>query len=368
MPLASNSAAETLGDYRRLAGDMPRAWGDARNQGRIRCRPEDFRVQEIPVCRPDGAGEHLWLRVRKTGQNTDWVAQRLAGYAGVAWREVGYAGLKDRHAVTEQWFSIHLPGRATPDWQGFDEPGIEVLEVQRHARKLRRGALQGNAFQLRLRGVEGERSDIERRLKHIADQGFPSYFGHQRFGRDAGNLARAEALFAGHLRRVTRTMRSLYLSAARSLLFNRVLAERVRQANWDRALAGDVLQLDGRSACFCIEAPDDAVRQRLARLEVHPTGPLWGRGRSLAAEACRELEARCLDRFGGLRAGLEAAGMKAERRALRARAERLSWCWPEPGVLDLRFRLPAGTYATVLLRELGEFTAAPMVQEDSAHD
>jgi tRNA pseudouridine13 synthase len=168
--------------------------------------------------------------------------------------------------------------------------------------------------------------------------------------------------------RVAKNQRGLYLSAARSLLFNAVLAERVRQADWDRALAGDVLQLDGRSACFCIEAPDDTVRQRLAGLEVHPTGPLWGRGRSLAAGTCRELEARCLDQFSGLRAGLEAAGMKAERRALRARAERLSWCWPEPGVLDLRFRLPAGSYATALLRELGEFASAAIVQEDSAYD
>jgi tRNA pseudouridine13 synthase len=368
MSFALTGADEILSDYEQLAANMPRAWGEACAEGRIRCQPGDFRVQEIPVCHPVGAGEHLWLRVRKTGQNTDWAARQLARYAGVTPREVGYAGLKDRHAVTEQWFSIHLPGLATPDWQGFDTAGIEVLEVQRHSRKLRRGALQGNVFQLRLRGVEGHRADIERRLRRIAEQGFPNYFGQQRFGRDAGNLAHAEALFAGRLRRIAKAQRSLYLSAARSLLFNRVLAERVRQANWNRAIAGEVLQLEGRSACFCAEVPDDDVQRRLAGLEVHPTGPLWGRGSTLAAGACRELEEVCLKPFSGLRAGLEAAGMKPERRALRVRARDLAWRWPEPGVLELGFRLPAGAYATALLRELGEFTSDQVCQEAATHD
>jgi len=368
MSLALNGAADTLSDYRQLAEDMPRAWGEACARGRIRRQPDDFRVQEIPICRPDGAGEHLWLRVRKIGQNTDWAARRLAGYAGVAPREVSYAGLKDRQAVTEQWFSIRLPGLATPDWQRFDEAGIEVLEAQRHSRKLRRGALQGNAFQLRVRELEGDKAEIDLRLRRISEQGLPNYFGPQRFGRDAGNLAHAEALFAGRLRRVAKARRGLYLSAARSLLFNRVLAERVRQANWDRAIAGDVLQLDGRSACFCVDAPDDVVRQRLVRLEVHPTGPLWGRGSTLAAGACRALEETCLNPFVGLRTGLEAAGMKPERRALRVRAPALAWRWPEPGVLELGFQLPAGAYATALLRELGEFTSDQASQEDAAHD
>lgn len=337
-----------------LAIALPRAWGDSCTTGIIRQQPEDFQVEEIPVCEPEGAGEHLWLKVRKTGQNTDWVARQLAGRARVKLRDVGYAGLKDRHAITEQWFSVHLPGRPDPDFSDLGAD-MSIIESGRHSRKIRRGALKGNAFRIRLRDVRGDRVGLEARLLQIREGGFPNYFGEQRFGRDSGNLSRAEALFDGQLNRVSRSKRSLYISAARSFLFNQVLAERIRQANWNKVVQGDVMQLDGRSACFIVASPDDEVNDRSTRLEIHPTGPLWGRGPTMATEGCLALEQSCLEAYAQFRAGLENVGLKQERRALRVRAGALDWEWSGPSELVLQLQLPKGSYATSLLREMGYF-------------
>lgn len=334
--------------------DLPRAWGEARASGVFRSQPEDFVVDEIPVCEPKGSGEHLWIKVRKTGQNTDWVAKKLAKRAGIRPRDVGYAGLKDRHAITTQWFSMHLPGKTDPDLADSGE-GIEITQAVRHTRKLRRGALKGNRFRLRLNDVCGDRTAIESRLQQVRSHGFPNYFGEQRFGKNGGNLDKAEAMFAGNVKHVPRSKRSLYLSAARSFLFNRVLATRIEQANWNRVVQGDVLQLDGRSACFALTAPDNETLERLARMEVHPTGPLWGQGVSMATGDCLALELECLDPCHIYRAGLEDATLRQERRALRVGAGALDWEWIDYSTLELRFRLPAGSYATALLHELGLF-------------
>lgn len=327
------------------------AFGPPLGRGRLRVEPEDFVVIEQPLVEPTGDGEHAWLWVRKRGQNTDWVAGQLARLAGVKPREVSYAGLKDRHAVTEQWFSVQLPGRADPDWSALDAEGVTVLEARRHSRKLRRGALRGNRFRLRLREFTGDVDALLERTGVIACRGLPNYFGAQRFGREGGNLAAARRMFADPRRRLPRQKRSLYLSAARSYLFNRILAERVRRDDWDRCLSGDVMQLDGRSALFAVPACDDEIQSRLAAQEIHPTGALWGRGESLASDECARLEAACLEKETELREGLERAGMELDRRALRVRVEGLQ-VTPEGGDLWLEFGLPAGSYATVLLDQL----------------
>ncbi|MEH6417607.1 tRNA pseudouridine(13) synthase TruD [Pseudomonas sp. CGJS7] len=338
---------------------LPRANGEAALRARIRSAPEDFRVEELPGFEATGSGEHLLLTVEKRGMNTAFAAKRLAQWAGVGEVGIGYAGLKDRHAVTVQRFSVHLPKRVAPDLAALQSDDLRVLEHHWHAKKLPRGALAGNRFVLTLREIEGEREAIEQRLRRIGERGVPNYFGEQRFGRDGDNVANALAMFAG--RRVKREQRSMLLSAARSELFNRVLAARVRDGNWDglrdgEALAGEVWSLAGSRSVFGPEPWSETLAQRLAAFDIHPSGPLWGRGELRSQDAVRglELDAMAGEQAEALRAGLEAAGMDQERRALRLRPDGLSWQWLDDGALQVAFVLPAGAYATVVLAELGQ--------------
>ena len=336
------------------AVDWPAAHGAPVLSARIRTTPEDFRVEELDAFEPSGAGEHLLLSIEKRGMNTAFAAKLLAQWAGVGEAAVGYAGLKDRHAVTVQRFSVQLPGREAPDVAALEaNEGLRVLAMARHSRKLPRGALAGNRFVLVLREVDGARDAIERRLRAIASRGVPNYFGEQRFGRGGDNVGNALAMFGG--RRVAREQRTHLLSAARSQLFNRVLGARVAAGNWDGALDGEVWMLDGSRSVFGPQPFDDTLAGRLATFDIHPTAPLWGRGalRSESGAAALEHEALADPESLALRAGLEAAGLKQERRATRLRPQGLEWAWPDDAVLELRFGLPPGAYATTLLAELG---------------
>ena len=247
---------------------LSRAHGGAPVRGRVRASAGDFHVTELPLIEPVGEGEHAWLRVRKREENTATVAGRLAQLAGVPLRNVGYAGLKDRNAVTEQWFSVHLPGRADPDWRALESDRITLLQHTRHTRKLRRGALQGNAFRLRLRELSGDVDVLSSRLQQVAAEGVPNYFGEQRFGRDGSNLQTADRLFSNPRLRLSRNKRSLALSAARSLLFNQVLSARVAAANWNVPLAGDAMQLHGSHSYFIAAAIDADLSGRVAAQDV----------------------------------------------------------------------------------------------------
>ncbi|MFC3813923.1 tRNA pseudouridine(13) synthase TruD [Lysobacter sp. GCM10012299] len=340
---------------------LPRAHGPAVLSANMRTAPEDFLVEELPGFEPSGSGEHLLLTIEKRGMNTAFAARRIAEWAGVGEVAIGYAGLKDRNAVTRQRFSVHLPKRVAPDLAALqtsaDNEHLRVLEHTWHARKLPRGALAGNRFVLVLREVAGEREAIESRLQAIAARGVPNYFGEQRFGRDGDNVANAMAMFAG--RRVRREQRTLLLSAARSELFNRVLASRVQAASWDQALNGEVWLLDGSRSVFGPEPFSDELAQRLVAFDIHPSGPLWGKGelRSQDEAASLELAALSGEDATALRAGLEAEGLKQERRALRLKPTELAWDWLDGDVLQLAFSLPPGTYATVVLAELGDVRA-----------
>lgn len=341
-----------------MSAQLARAFGEAVLSARIRSTPEDFLVEELPAFEPTGEGEHLLLTVEKRGLNTAFVAGELARWAGIAEMGVSYAGLKDRHAVTRQRFSVHLPKKVAPDFAALRVEGLQVLESTWHNRKLPRGALAGNRFVLVLRDVQGEPSAIEARLDQVAARGVPNTFGEQRFGHGGGNIAQALAMFEG--RRVKREQRSLLLSAARSELFNRVLAARVAAGNWDSGLDGEVWMLEGSRSVFGPEPWSEVLAERLARFDIHPSGPLWGAGelRSTGASARMELEALADDVAMRLRAGLEAAGLKQERRALRLKVASLAWHWRDAGTLELSFALPPGSYATAVLHEVGEVTDA----------
>jgi tRNA pseudouridine13 synthase len=331
---------------------MPCVHGGTAGSGVIRSAPEDFQVDEILGFEPDGEGEHCLLQLRKRETNTLWLAKQLAELAGVPYRDVSYAGLKDRHALTTQWFSVRLAGRPEPDWRQLNSAQVELLLAARHRRKLRVGALRGNRFRLRVRAVIAEQPKLEKRLQRLRRYGMPNYFGAQRFGRDSGNLEKAQALFDGRLRRIDRRLRGLLISAARSQLFNQVLAERLEQGTWDRPISGDYMNLDGSRSGFPLHELDGEILRRCREMDIHPTGPLWGRGRPPVTGSALELEKAALDPFNNWRLGLEHVGLQQERRPLRIRLDDLRWRFPESDSLLLDFSLPAGSYATVLLREL----------------
>jgi len=333
----------------------PRAHGPAVLTARLRATPEDFRVDELDAFEASGQGEHLLLTIEKRGMNTAFAAKKLAAWAGIPDMGVSYAGLKDRHAVTRQRFTVHLPKKVAPELALLEADDFHVIDSAWHARKLPRGALSGNRFVLTLRDVVGERAQIEARLQAIAQRGVPNAFGEQRFGRAGDNVAQALAMFAG--RRVKREQRTMLLSAARSALFNRALDVRIADGTWDRALEGEVWMLDGSRSVFGPEPFDDTLAQRLAAFDIHPTGPLWGAGDLRSADAVRALELQALDdeESRALRTGLESAGMKQERRALRLLPQDLQWEWLADDVLRLAFALPPGAYATTVLAELGDF-------------
>ncbi|MDR7268841.1 tRNA pseudouridine13 synthase [Pelomonas saccharophila] len=308
---------------------------------------EDFIVTELPLQLPSGEGEHIWLDIEKNGANTAFVAQQLAEAAGVQEMDVGYAGLKDRYAVTRQWFSIYLPngkGKGeTPDLTGLQHPEFKVLSQSRHVKKLRRGDLRGNRFRIVLRDVSGDRDAIEANLKAVASQGVPNYFGAQRFGFEGGNVEQGRAMLAREIRVRNPKKKGLYLSAVRSFVFNEVLALRIRQGLWGKTLPGDVMDEAGR-----------------------PTGPLWGRGRVTTTDEAQALENGVAGRHAILCDGMEHAGLDQERRALVATPEDMSWEWPQADQLVLSFSLLAGNYATSVLNEILRTTEPDRHTENEA--
>lgn len=328
----------------------PRA-GPCAGRALLRVEPADFRVDERIEMAPEPAGEHLWLRVRKTGENTDHVARLLARIAGVDGRAMGFAGRKDRHAVTTQWFSMQLPGKPDPDLSALP-PSVEVLESVRRQRKLQTGGLRGNDFVLRLRAFEGDAGLLEQRLSEIRLYGVPNYFGVQRFGREAGNVERARSMFAGALRVCDRSERSILLSSARSAVFNAVLARRVAEGTWARLVPGEAVQLDGSGSWFLDDGSDATLPERLASGDIHPSGPLWGTGEPASQGAARDLEIQVAAQHAELARGLEVNGLRQERRPLRLVPQHLAWEWLDASSIELRFGLPAGCYATTLLAEL----------------
>lgn len=329
--------------------ELPFAHGGAPLRGRLRAEAEDFFVDEQLGFEATGSGEHWLVHIEKRGANTGFVAKQLAAFAGVTERDVGYAGMKDRHAVTRQSFSVLAKKGRDSDWSQCAIEGVTVLSAQRHARKIQRGALRGNAFVIRMREIDGDRARAGECIAAIAALGVPNYFGEQRFGRGGGNVDKALAMFAG--KRVERAERSILLSAARSELFNAVLAARVADGSWQRTLDGDVFQLDGRSAIFGPEPISDELRDRVARGDIHPTGPMFGRGDLRPADAVRALESGVFDAHPELCAGLVAAGLDQERRSLRLMARDFH-CDVDGPDLVARFTLPAGAYATTVLREV----------------
>lgn len=323
--------------------------------GIIRSKASDFKVDEIASFSPSGAGEHVFLQIEKTGENSDWVAGLLAKIADVPKRDVSFAGMKDRHAITTQWFSVQLAGKEAPDWQVQLPDSIQIQQQTRHNKKLRRGALKGNRFSLIIRDVNGDLEFARALCEKIDTNGVPNYYGEQRFGHGLYNLKSAENWFAAGFKLKSRQKRSLFLSASRSWIFNHILSKRVEQGTWNQAQAGDVFMLNGTQSCFADDA-DPQLATRTNQQDIHPTGALWGEGKYLATAGVALLEQQIADELNHLASGLITHRLKHQRRSLRLLVNDFEYDLTDRE-MSLRFALPAGSFATVVLRELGVFTA-----------
>jgi tRNA pseudouridine13 synthase len=334
----------------------PYAHGGPVGTALLRAEPEDFIVDEQLGFEPGGEGEHALLQIRKRNNNSEWVARQLARLVGVPTMDVGFAGMKDRRAVTTQAFSVKTTGRGEPDWSQLncDHQGeqIEVLSVSRHQRKLKRGDLLGNHFTIVLRQLDGEQSELEQRLAAIHSRGFPNYFGEQRFGFDGNNLIQAMKMFDRELKVKDRAKRGIYLSAVRAYLFNRLLSLRVEAANWDQVIDGDWVWTAEDSRGFTFDMTNVQHQQMQQQGRLIQAGPLWGDGRSLSARDANLFERQIAVENIGMIEGLKAARMDQSRRALQVRVDNLQWQWDGVAQLQLEFSLPAGSYATSLIREL----------------
>jgi tRNA pseudouridine13 synthase len=328
------------------------AHGEPLASAKLKATPQDFVVEETLSFPLSGEGEHLYLYLRKTNANTDWVSRQLSRQLGVPQRDIGYAGLKDRHGVTAQWFSLLRRHDTEARLEKLQIEGVELCDVIRHTRKLRKGAIKHNHFSICLRDLDAEPARLQQRLQTIVQAGVPNYFDEQRFGRQRGNLEAATAMFARQLK-PSRFQRGIYLSAARSWLFNLILTERVLQQRWHRAMAGDVFWLNGTRRFFVADALDASITQRLQEGDIHPTGALWGAGELQSRQDVAKLEQAIIENWPVLRQGLIDARLTQDRRPLRVLPQAMTHRYDHAQhCLQVSFNLPAGAYATAVLREI----------------
>lgn len=360
-------------------------------QATYKANATDFIVNELLPLDFTGEGEHLWLHIEKSGMNTAYLAKLLSEWADIPLRDVGYSGLKDRHALTTQWFSLRIPKKQLPPTEfapvdiGENET-VTILAQHWHNKKLNRGTHRANQFVITLRDIQfasasdenGEndalpeqllsaKEAVEQHLTRIGKNGVPNYFGPQRFGRQGNNVREALSLFArppreprpqpkkSKRKRAPREQNTMELSAARSLIFNEILAARVRDGSWNTGLAGEVFNLDGSGSIFTSEALDDTLHARIDSGDIHPTAVLWGTGNDKVTGSAADLESTVVQHsplLMQLATGLEQRDIKAQRRALRLPIEALSWEWSDDQTLVLNFTLTTGSFATSVLASL----------------
>ena len=324
-------------------------YGKPESHGVFKQSCVDFNVEEDLGFELTGEGEHVCLWVQKVGENTQYLARELAKFAGIPARNVSYAGLKDRQGDTKQWFSLHIPGKITPDFSLFESPGVTILKVIRHNKKIKTGALAGNYFSIVLREISNK-SALEKALQQVQN-GVPNYFGEQRFGFDGYNINSALLMFQG--RKIKdRFKRGMYLSAARSYLFNQVLSTRIKDDLYNKPLLGDCVQFVGNRSFFPLMDLEPTTLQRLTQREVCLTAPLWGAGELTSELDAKQYEIDLLSDYAELQAGLAKNGLKQARRPLLLVPEKFSATWLDQSSVKVDFYLPSGCYATSVLREL----------------
>lgn len=350
-----------------MIAPRPRVAADLPVSALIRSVPEDFVVREQLGFAPDDSGEHVFLHLQKRGLNTQDLLQRISTLSGIHLRDIGYSGLKDKRALTSQWVSVRMAGKPEPDWQQLAVPGeVELLECRRHSRKLKRGVHRSNRFELRLRGLEGDRGALEERLQLLSQQGVPNYFAEQRFGHGGATLTQARQWQQRGARKLSHSKRGLLLSAMRGHLFNLLLAQRVQEGSWNRLLPGDVCMLQGSRSLFPCATVDAELAARAAAGDVHPGLPLWGSGEVLQGAAQLSRQAAVLAPEVALCRFLESAGLSLAYRPARLLPDDFSWRFCDDDALLLGFSLPPGSYATAVLAELADYREAPSESGNSS--
>lgn len=328
-------------------------YGKPASSGLLRSQKTDFKVFERIPFVPCGEGEHLFIHIRKTGANTAFVAKQLAQYFSVKESLISYAGLKDRFAVTEQWFGVHVPGKQVYDLSDLNIEGVEVLSSKRHNKKLRIGSLEGNCFEITLRNVS-QIDELVRRWHVVSNFGVPNYFGEQRFGINGGNIEKAQYLFSGG-KVNDKKKRGMYLSAARSLIFNHVISQRIEKESFDTLMNGDVLMLANTQSVFLAKTIEKSLEERHLSHDVDITAPMWGAGELMTTTDALAFEQSVAEQQPIFCEGLPRFGLKQERRRIRL-------VMKEPKIevnndtVTLSFFLPAGAYATTIMRELINYT------------
>lgn len=341
--------------------EAPRAYGVDPGQASLKTYAEDFVVEEVYEPEFSNDGEFFWLWIEKRGIDTPWLAKQLAQLLEVHPKAVTWSGLKDRHALTSQWFCVHMPGKPRPNWKISGE-SWDIRRVERHRKKLRIGTHRYNRFKLRLRNFDGDPEAVKATVRSISEGGLPNYFGPQRWGKNGSNLQACVSLLAEG-ERLPRFQRGMALSAARAALFNQVLARRVADKNWDVALPGDILCLRDSQSVFANDEREETL-SRVTACDLHPTGPMPGKAGKLGPDAeVADIERSALAPFEVLVDGLCREGLAAERRALRIMPVELSLKTDAQDLL-LQFQLPRGCFATSLVRELCEIRTAPNSASD----
>lgn len=341
-----------MDDYKAHVSTLPYAYGGSAGQGMIKDKPDNFKVNECLSFEPSGSGEHVFLYIQKTDLNTEDVVKQLAKYADVPRRSVSYAGMKDRYAVTRQWFSVQLPGKTGPDWDLMEQSNIQVLQATRHLRKLKRGSIKLNDFEIVLNDLVIDKKLLEQNLDNIRTSGVPNYFMEQRFGYACQNLSRVYALFASGEKFKNKKTRGIFLSSARSYLFNQVLASRVVDQTWNKGLSGDIFILDGSRQFFQEDVLPADTQVRLDEHDIHCSGPLFGTTDQPVEQDAGQIEQKVFDDNNVFCKGLLDHKLESSRRALRVVPQNLIHEWLSPNSMKLSFSLPSGSYATAVIREL----------------
>ncbi|KTD33623.1 tRNA pseudouridine(13) synthase TruD [Legionella israelensis] len=331
--------------------DLSYAFANPASSAVIKTFPEDFRVDEILSFDLSGEGEHLFLRIEKIGLTTEELVKSLSRKIKKSLKFISYAGLKDKQAITSQWISVHCPGEYIEGVESLAGEGWRVLECQRHHKKLKKGAVAKNQFQLILRAID-KPEDVEQRLLHIQSTGVPNYFGYQRFGHGSQNLIKAKHMLLENVPVKNRFLKGLYYSSARGFLFNRILSQRVALKNWNKPISGDILQLRGTNSIFMADIIDETLYQRVKCHDLSPASILWGTGEEKIAKEALILQQNALADFKPWLLALEMEGLKKSYRAQVLPVSLMTWQWLKEKQLKLQFELPAGSYATVVLREL----------------
>lgn len=332
--------------------DLSYAHDSPKSLGFLKAYPEDFIVYEIPLVYPCGEGEHQFIHIEKKNYTTEQVAQDLAALCNVTIRAVSYAGMKDKHAVTRQWFSVHAPGKYFPELGQASGEHWSIIEHGRHLKKLKTGALEGNQFILTLRELTNTHL-LEDRLNLIKTRGVPNYFTQQRFGHCGHNLLQAQRMLLEKKKVKNRFLSGLYLSAIRSYLFNRQVSMRVANRTWETILEGDVLQLSGTKSLFTAKLPElHDLQLRYDNHDLSPTAILWGKGLQMAESHGLSIQTEALEPYIPYLTALEQRKVERAYRSIASFPTDLEWQWLDGETLQLNFSLRAGSYATAVIREL----------------